>query len=78
MSRSLLRRARAGVVPLPDFDLAGQKWTLRGCLKVSIVQPGHELSQRGVTRLAPWQASIIAFVPRLVVEPAPDAAQRPT
>lgn len=69
-----------GVVPLPDFDLAGQKWTLREVLeRVSIVQPGHELSQRGVTlELAPWQASIIAFVPRPVVEPAPDAAQRPT
>jgi hypothetical protein len=69
-----------GVVLLPDFELSGQKWTLREVLaRASTVRPGGELSQRGVTLdLASWQASIIAFVPRPAVEPAPDAAQRPT
>ncbi len=69
-----------GIVPLPDFDLAGQKWTLREVLeRASTVRPGGELSQRGVALdLAPWQASIIALLPRPAREPAADTAQRPT
>ena len=66
-----------GVVSLPEFDLDGQKRTLREQLQgPSTVRPGCELSRRGVTlNLAPWQASVIALLPRPALEPAPRAAQ---
>jgi len=70
-----------GVVPLPDFALEGQGWTLRNVLeRASATQPGHALAREGVPiALAPWQAAILALVPRTAaVEPAQDAAQRPT
>jgi len=54
-----------GRVPLPDFDLAKQKWTLHDAMhRVDYARDGDEMSDPGLyIDLLPWQAHIFQFAP---------------
>jgi hypothetical protein len=52
-----------GRVPLPDFDLRGQLWTLRDAVRqTEYERDGDEMADHGLyIDLMPWQAHLFAF-----------------
>lgn len=57
--------ASQGRIPLPDFDLTGQKWCLHDAMhRIDYERDGNEIAEHGLyVDLCPWDMHVFSFTP---------------